>query len=102
VAPNVAAGIPQALVFAGFGQWCRKRPLAPYWLCWRMMGVSDDGAGWPRKTEMIWQRSSAPGGNIGRSMVMVVALGLALSRPMPVTDRQPGVDNQPRRLAERF
>jgi hypothetical protein len=45
VAPNVAAGIPQALVFAGFGQWCRKRPLAPYWLCWRMMGVSDDGAG---------------------------------------------------------
>jgi hypothetical protein len=45
---------------------------------------------------------SARGGNIGLSMVMVIALGFGFLRPSPVSDRQPGVKNWPRDQRQRF
>jgi hypothetical protein len=45
---------------------------------------------------------SARGGNMGLSMVMVVALRFGLLQPLPVTDRQPGGSNPPKRRVGRF
>jgi hypothetical protein len=47
------------------------------------------------------REESAPG-NMGRSIVMMVARWFGFLQPWPVSDRQPGGRNQPVRLVRRF